>query len=443
MSRSGGALVSLVLIAIATAFFMYRYQPAFQIPNFYAEDGNIFVNTALHKNFFMTILTGFNGYLVVGQYMLVELAIAVHHILGLPFYDLPVVLAVISCAFFGVTAALPFMLLRKQLGLFSTFFMWAAVCLVALPSYDYAVLGTIGNLKFLFLVWTFFFILYRNAHSMDIKRTSVADVFIILSVLTYAPAVALLPFALWPYRTQLLEFYKLRKLKRLSRGLWALILLGAVCFIYLVIVYIKDIPEIPGYLDSPYIAAATIKILYRVTFYEFLLPLTASMRDLLVLGLVGITAYLGLRSRATRFLTVFTFWSVAIATIAFVMNRPGVSYAFEVYGPTPDQFFYAQALLFTFMCICIISAYASRLSLSGKGVLIVVALLFVWWKVPYIDSNGYNKVAYERLGTSKSNLTAACRGQKGELIDFQIYPVEPWRWQLDRDIACKGVNSEE
>lgn len=439
MSPACTALISLLLVVTATFIFAKRMPLAFELPNFYAEDGNRFIDDALKNTTPSTLFTSFNGYLVIGQYLLVEIAVAIYEIFNIPFYKLPEVMAWVSCAFFGITATLPFILLRKHLGVVVTLLMYIATCLVALPSSDFAVIGTIGNLKFLFLLWAFYFILYRNFNYRDLKKTVLADVAIVFSVLTYAPAVALLPFALWPYRQSIVAGVRQRNISPIPRELIGLIVVGMVCFVYLVIVYMSGIPKLPGYLDAPYVRGATIKILYRVTFYEVLNPLTSSMRDLVTLGLVGITAYLGLLKQQTRFITLFGFWSVMIATVAFVANRPGVSYAFEDYGPNPDQFFYSQALLFTFVLIVIGVTYAKKFSASGRIVLSILVGILIWWNYPTIDSDQVNKPTYIQLGSAESNLAQECKTTNAHEVEFQIYPSELWTWKLDRNMACEGI----
>ena len=91
--------MKLLIVMLATTIFALRFTPAFHDTNFYAEDGRVFTQTVLQKNPAETILTGFNGYLVAGQYALVEAAVAANTLLGDGFEGIPVKLAFVSCLF--------------------------------------------------------------------------------------------------------------------------------------------------------------------------------------------------------------------------------------------------------------------------------------------------------------------------------------------------------
>lgn len=429
----------LIVVALSSYVFALRYPPAFSIPNFYAEDGKVFLDTAIRNNVIESIFTGFNGYLISGLYILAEAAVFIQDIFNLPFYQLPVVLAVLSCIFLGLTAALPYLLLRKQLGTILSLVAVLFGTLMVMPSFDYAIIGTIGNLKFLFLYWVFILILYRNNHSTNIRRTVVADLLILLSIFTYAPAIAMLPFGLWPYRDKLLKVVRNRfKDWRyvLTPYVLSMMALFVISGLYIIAVYINGIPKIPGYLDTPYDFDATFKILYRVTWYEWLFPISSTMRDLVSIGLVGIVAFYGLKQRATRFVTAFAFWAIFIGTASFVANRPGISSYFLMYGPNPDQFFYAQPLVFMVMCLFIIRPFIARNKLYNNAILLFAVFLFVWWALPATGSFGGNRNIYEGLGTAKENVQRACKQQRGDKVVVQSYPSLDWKWIIEKSIAC-------
>lgn len=431
---------SFVVVALASTVFALRYLPAFEIPNFYAEDGKVFLDNALHKNPLESILTAFNGYLISGLYIIAEVAVVVYKLFGLHFYQLPVVLAILSCIFLGLTAALPYLFLRKQMGTILSLVAVALGTLVAIPSFDYAIIGTIGNLKFLFLYWAFILVLYRNNHATNTRRTIITDLLLLLSILTYAPAIALLPFALWPYRKQLVDVAR-TKMKKwryvLTPYVLSILVLLFISGLYLIVVYIKGIPKIPGYLDTPFDFAATFKLLYRVTWYEWLFPISSTLRDLVSIGLAGIVAFYGIKDRSARFITIFAFWAIFVATVSFAMNRPGISSYFLTYGPNPDQFFYAQTLVFMILCLFIIKPLIDRNKPYNNAILLFALFLFVWWSLPATGSFGKNRVIYESLGTAKQNVKEACANRNGDKVVVQSYPTAEWKWEIERAIACK------
>jgi hypothetical protein len=425
------------IVLAASLIFALRYLPAFQIPNFYAEDGKIFINNALHKNPLGAMLSGFNGYLITGLYILVEVSVVVYKILGLHFYQLPIVVAVLSCLFLGLTAALPYLFLRKWLGTGLSLLAVLFGALVAVPSFDYAIIGTIGNLKFLFLYWAFILCIYCNLNAQDRRKTLVADLLMLLSITTYAPAMALLPFMLWPYRDLIGKAWKKRSVRLLYKPVvLSLVVVCFISFIYLIVIYVKGVPKIPGYLDTPYNIHATAKLAYRVTWYQWLFPISPTMRDLVTLGLLGITAFAGLRNMRNRFVFILASWSILISTVSFVVNRPGISSYFLAYGPNPDQFFYAQTLIFMVLCLWLAKPYYDRLTKINHALVLFAVFLFIWWAFPAYGSYGKNRVIYERLGTAKQNVQKVC-SQRQQVVDLQSYPTEEWKWPIDKEIACK------
>lgn len=430
-------LIPILVILVASLIFALRYIPAFSIPNFYAEDGKVFTDVVLQHNPLEALFTWFNGYLIVGQYVLVELAVGAYKLFGMSFSDLPLVLAAVSCLFLGFTAALPYLLFKKQLGAKLSLLAVLFGAFVPIPSFDYAIIGTIGNLKFLFLYWAFLFCLYRNLHATNEKKTIFADSILLLCVLTYAPSMALFPFLLWPYRDEIKKAFKTKSLKPfLQPSIISLFVLCLIAFLYVVVVLVKGIPPIPGYLDTAYDIRATPKIAFRVTWYQWLANIAPTMRDSAVIGLLLLLSIVALRVQKSRFVFIFGMWAIFASTISFVVNRPGISEYFLYYGPNPDQFFYGQTLVFMFVCAWLIKDWFNRLKVVDLLLVLMGIALFMWWSINATGSFGKNRVIYERLGTAESNIEKACNKAKDQKVSIQSYPTEEWKWKIDRSIVC-------
>jgi hypothetical protein len=433
-----GWSMKLLIVMLATTIFALRFTPAFHDTNFYAEDGRVFTQTVLQKNPAETILTGFNGYLVAGQYALVEAAVAANTLLGDGFEGIPVKLAFVSCLFLGLTVSLPFLLLRKQLGTKLSLSMVLIGALTPLPSSDYAIIGTIGNLKFAALYWVFILVLFRNYNVRSKRAVFAADGLMLYCILTYAPAVALAPFAAWPYRQQIMGAWRSRKPVRLlkDRTFASLILLGMLAAIYLAVVFLRGIPPQPGYLDGPYQPVATMKLLFHSTWYTWLFPVVEIMRDRVVIGLAAAMLYVAFAYRQNRFVGAFALWSILVATASFAVNRPGISEYFLRYGHGPDQFFYAQRLVFMFMTMWFFGRLLAGWKLRERVLALISAGTFVLLLVPFTGSFGHNSKTYEAVGSIKENVSQACLS-KDKIVKVQTYPSDAWVWQVDRDIACR------
>lgn len=428
------------LIAIASVIFALRYKAAFSHPNFYAEDGSILIQNIFDKGFIEATLTGFNGYLIAGQYLIADAAVFIYKIFGLELYLLPTVVAILSCIFLGLTVSLPYILFKKQLGTILALTAVAIGAFVPVPTFDYAIIGTIGNLKFLFLYWAFLFILYRNLHSKNVKKVIISDIMIFLSIITYAPAVFLLPFALLPYKEDIKKiFHRKLKIKALfTTYTVSLLFISALSALYLLIVFLKGIPEIPGYLDTPYTWSSTIEIIYRVTFYIFTYPMSLGMTKLGVLIILGIYLWWAIfKVKGDKLPLVLGSWAIFIATVSFVANRPGISIYFQGFGGTPDQFFYAQTLVFGFMTIWLIAQ--SRAIKRNAVYTIPITVIFLLCTIHFGSTWGASSNGYAGLGTSYQNITHACKEAKknDKKVTIQMYPTKHWVWSVDKKEACK------
>lgn len=432
-------LLACVLVVVCTSIiFALRYFPAFTEPNFYAEDGTVFVQTVYKENPVATLMTPFNGYLVVGQYLLAEVAVDATGLLGLPFSSTPVMIAIVSCLFLGFTVSMPFIFLRKNMGTKSTLVLAILGALVPLPGGDYAVIGTLGNLKFAFLYWAFVLVLYRYWNAHNIKKVILADSLLFFSVLTYAPAVALLPIAVIPYLKDSFHAIKKKQFRYfLKPEIVSLFALAILSFAYLVVVYLHGIPKLPGYLDTPYNILATVKLLFRSTLYAVLFFATPFLRDSIVLLLFAILCYFGLKDNRSRWIFIFALWAIAIATVSFVVNRPGISEYLLKYGKTPDQFFYAQSLVFMFVFVWLGAPYVRKLKQWAVPVTISALVVFAGVSLFLGGSGGRNDQIYKNLGTIEQNTEKACSTASGQTVTVQIYPTETWKWELPRDTVCR------
>lgn len=438
LSRHSGLLATILVVLAAALVFALRYPPAFTEPNFYAEDGMVFVQGVYDKNPIETITTAFNGYLVVGQYLLAEGAVGTVEFIHLPFWALPTVIAVLSCLFLGLTVSLPYIFLRKHIGTKVSLAIVLLGAFMPLPGSDYAIIGTIGNLKFAFLYWAFILVLFRCWNAHDTKKTLLADVLLLFSVLTYAPAVALLPVATVPYLKEMWARLKKRDLTYLKKPeILSLMSLALVSLTYVVVVYIHEVPKMPGYLDTPYNTLATVKTLFRSTLYGILFFVAPALRDSIVLLLFTGVVALGIHNKKTRWIVLLACWASAVATVSFVLNRPGVSEFMLKYGKTPDQFFYAQSLVFMFALVWLAKQYLGRLKQWALPASVAVLASFVALSLLYGGSSGKNAEMYRSLGTVEHNVREACRNDNGGMVLLQIYPSDTWRWKLPRERVCR------
>lgn len=432
----------LLVIGVASLVFILRNRAAMSLPNFYAEDATIFVNNILLHNPLSVFTTLFNGYLVVGQYFITYLAYLGNTLVGGDIATLPKAISVVSSLFLGLCASLPYILFKQQLGRVLALLLVLVSACVPMANSSYFIIGTIGNLKFAFFYVAFLLVLYRaiNTNTKRNRAPYFVDGLILICVLTNATAFFLIPWLFAPYAKAAYKTRKLdiRGLSRLpdARSAMVLFVLAA---LYVVFVYLRGIPALPGYLDTPYKVHATIPILERVTIFSWLYPITTMLHDRITFAAltVVIVAWWHYR-KPDRIIIVFCLYAIAVATALFVVNRTGVSDYFLGYAQNggPDQFFYAQNWIFIFLSFWLAREWFKRQDVAGR-VLVSLALgVFLLWSVPLGTSYDGAKRLYPSLGTSDRDVKQACAASSSKNVDMQIYPSSEWKWSIERSELC-------
>ncbi len=433
-----------LLLVICSVIFYIRYPYTYIYSNFYAEDGNILVKNILEEGPIKGALTLFNGYLVLGQYMLTEIAVVVNAVFGQGFETLAKAIAVVSYAFWGLVVTLPFLLFRRQLGTLLALLLVALLTIVPIGGYDYAVIGTIGNLKFAFFFIAALLVIYRNQLSKETKkwRFIIIDSILLLCALTNIITVVLLPFLLLRYKDILTGIFKNFKktIKSLKVEHYSLIALALLSMIYAVAVYARGIPEMKGYLDEPLWPAALLDILYRGSVYGLTFSVNNFMHDATALLLIGLFSLLAIYSRY-RVILLFIAFAIIVNVLGFALNRPGITHLFEVYTTDggPGLFFYAGTLLFVFGFVYALKDWFRRQAKKSKVVLSVLVVAFC---IIVLPASNVGKVSYDSITSKRPTLAAevdrVCDAttQNANKVEIGIYPAVNWTLTLPRQQVC-------
>jgi len=430
-----------IVVSFATAIFLFRNLTFFQFPNFFVEDATVLYNNIYTTNPASAILTTFNGYLIIGQYLLAYFASGLNFLFGNELYNLPVVTAFVSCAFLGFTASLPYILFRKELGTFLSILTVIFTALVPMYSYDYAIIGSLSNLKFTFFYIAFLLIIYRihKINKISSQRIVFIDLALLLCVLTNASVVFILPFILLTYTKN----WRSKIIKRDIPVLSAVAIVS-VSFLYLVLALIKGVSAMPGYLDGPFRMTALLPILERTIFYEWTYPITGIFNSYFVTALFFITVvgafYIYHKSVNNRLFIALTAWAMIVSTSLLILNRPGVSEYFLIYGHKggTDQFFFAQNMIAIFATGWLLRKRILKLGSGGRLWIVVGVALYLCLALPYGTSFGGSAIVYTDMRPIKFNLDKACKeyAQQDKVV-IQVYPTPYWQWHIDRDLVCK------
>jgi hypothetical protein len=318
------------------------------------------------------------------------------------------------------------------------------LAIVPLGAYDYAAIGTIGNLKFAFFFVAALLVVYRNQNDSIRNKWQMlgVDVALLLCALTNVLVIALLPFGLWKYRTEIK--YGMRNIKQLpvmvSAGLASLIVLGLISMVYILFIYHLGIPKMPGYLDTPLKSNALTNIFFRGSAYGLLFPVNEFMNDILALVIMTGSLVVAVISRH-RFTLLFFGFAIIINVIGFVVNRPGVTDFFLTYRTDggPGHFFYAGTMIFVFAFMYILKDRFRESAIYAKVGFSAAIVLFVVLAAPYsgLRTFSYTTITSKRptIGTEVNKICAANASQRG-LSSVEVYPSEGWVLKVPYETVC-------
>lgn len=422
--------VFFVLTTLLTLIAYGRNPTYFNTPNFYAEDGPIFAQTILDKGFLQALVTPFNGYFISGIYLLEGIAFFLNSI----FWDggilnQPAALAVTSYFFWGALCALPALLFWRNTQRKNwLIIICVALALLPLPSFGYAVLGTVGNYKFAFLFLAFLLLIKRHYLSAGSRAVFAIDALLALCAFTNATTYLLLPFAALKYWPGIKGFTKkfftslLRNTSFISLVALALVAAAQLVFIALN----GGVETLKGYLDQPFELAKTIEIFVQRTFlFPFTHAFDGYLNDLVVLALfIGGLWFLHKVARPQdRIILYFGLYAAFVGTALFVSQRTGVSQFFINYTTSgTDHFFYAQnwIILFTALFIVVQAAAQARIrwQYAAMGFLFITPLAML-----ITNDFGQNTAAERTLGSLSRQAQLQCQVPGQEKLSLPVYPA--------------------
>jgi len=429
-------LVYLLILSIASYLVYLRFTLNFTSPNFYAEDGSIFINNLVNKGALGSLLTTFNGYFVWGIYILGKISLLIDRIIfSGQFIDIPKSIALTSYVFFGFIATLPIILFRKFLKPFTLFVIVILSIFVPLTGMDYAIIGTIGNTKFAFTYLAFLLLAYRHLVDEKTKGYFFADIGLLICAYTSATVYLMIPFALLRY----LPKFDFRNIKESVSGLFknrsfiSLCLLILLLLPQVIIVLTNGTPSLPGYLDSPFNFNRAIEIFVsRSYLYSILFPLNKHLNDVLAIIILLAVFIMGIRIRG-KIKQIFWFgiYSIAMSSILLVSNRTGISdlyYGYKSGGP--DQFFYTQNLIFIFVLISALYQFINKLKWKQRYLVnLAILLIIVYYLIPKSGTYGNNNVQFKENDNIYANAKETCHSSNSDYLSIVIYPSSSLKYE--------------
>jgi hypothetical protein len=433
---------------IASYLFYRRFPDNYRQPNFYAEDGQVFAHNIITQGFWHSFFETFNGYYIWGIYLIEKIGFIINALFfSGQFANLPRSFALASYGFLGFMATLPIILFRRYIKFIPLLLIGLLVLYVPLRGSDYAIIGTIGNLKFAFLYIAFLLLCYRHLIPKTSKKIYLIDLGLLLCAYTDITVYIMLLFALVRYGPKFNFRRPLVNLKELivhDRTFQSLIGLGVLLLPQLYIIKRDGVASIPGYLTNGFNFHRTIEIfISRSYLYDIISPANKSLDNGLVVAIFVIIIALAWwgASRYRQFF-VFGILSILAGTLLFVVKRTGVSDYFIGYkAGGPDQFFYSQNWIFSFIIVIVFAELINKLKPVVYKVLAYIILfsLVFFYLAPNASIYGLNTFMENTVGNIYSVSKQDCK-TSSKAFNLAIYPTKGWIYRdVSRQQLCTSA----
>jgi hypothetical protein len=421
--------ISIFLIFLAIA--VSRNPVYLLFPNFYAEDGTVFFKDS-YSHGFLSLFETFNGYPILGIRVISLLGTSIS--LFPFFHNLVLVAIMFSLLSYIFWALLAFLTVRELKHFVEN--SWAylggfLVLLMPLSGWNYAILGTLGNLKFGFL-YLAFLLMVERLHRNNWTRSN--KFIFLICVLTNPTSAVFLPF-----------FYLSRKESVISKSAIDY-LFGILTTIVGVLIYVNSRNYI---LPKEYVSG-------NWTFWDFtqvvigrtfIFPISSSLYSekyllfFILSFLLTLMAFIKLPPLIR--LLIFSSFLCAVSISIFVLfSRQGLIVFYS--PPTnagPPQFFYAQNMIVAF-CFVILANSVTKMFFKGwvfeKITPALVLFLFIWGNYMGIGFGGIGPSSdwQKSFGSIGRNTSEACKISSGNSVEIEIIPGIPWKLSLPDRIVC-------
>lgn len=441
------AMLLYVCVSLLASYVFYlRFPHAFHQANFYAEDTQYAANIIEH-GVLQSLFIPFNGYFIVGIYLMHTIAFAFNSILfGDTLLTLPQSISVISYLFLGFSAALPVLLLRRFLRPIALAWLVAITVLVPVPLMDYGILGNTANLKFVFPYIALLLIIYRHYLPDNSKRFIFIDCLILLCCLTNIITVALLPFMAWRYVLQVVKAKKgIRYLVRNQSFISLLVFFVIISVTLLIVAVVGEVKPIGGIYDRPFEWQNAIEIFFGRSFLFGFSPyiyghlsnfLAASLTILFIIGCI-----IFCRKRY-RSIIIGSVASILLLTGLLIINRPGISTLFDAYNSGGyDQYFFVQNIIAYLAAAFALSGLLEKSEKNHAIVMAITATSFLLLvQISSTGSLGVSNFMAATRGTFVDNVERVCAQTHDKIVTITAYPQNPFVIKLPRDVVCKEVS---
>ena len=199
----------LMATALGTVIYFARAPAAYVSPYLFAEDWG-WTSRVITRGFWDTALHARSDYVILGNVIVIWLGIQLANWCCGDVFSIPECIAVVSYVFFAATAALPLLLLRRQLPATWRWLAWLLVCVMPLGIHSWSgfeILGRSSNVGFVFVYIAFVLLWYRNTSVQTFWQALPVDLGLFVCTATNPICIAMLAAHLGGYRSTFPDRY--------------------------------------------------------------------------------------------------------------------------------------------------------------------------------------------------------------------------------------------
>jgi hypothetical protein len=408
-----------------------RYPVYWKVPNFYAEDGTVFFKS-VDTSGLLSTFEPFNGYPIVGIRLLANLS---YYLALYPkFGNLELVAvwtAILSYAFWALLSAFTYVTLKQYADVSIGILGALMVLCTPLNGWNYAILGTIGNLKFAFCYLAFLLMLLRLKTEI---WTNTSKFLYLVCVLTNPIAIIFLPFFIL---TERLYGFKVK-----GQDFVFAILIGIASIA--VFFSARRYPLPTNYKSGDWNFSSLLEVVLGRTFiFPFVADAYQKLSSLTVFLFCVIVSILILSFKNPhKFTILLSFFFSMLVTMILVITRGGISSFYSDFrDPGPAMFFYPQNMMVTTSTLMFLGGTKIFLKLSHNVRYLLCGVLFFVFIVLNIKGIGFNGMGVNgelqtSQGSIKENVTKICQQEGLEQINIPIMPGPPWYLTVSSSKVC-------
>lgn len=353
-------------------------------PVMYTEDG-LWTSSLIYDGFVKTCLTAKGSYLILGNILILEVALKINTwLFGHNLLNLATILAILSYLYYDLMAFLPVFLLRKQLSMGSRIFLFFGVLLIPMGKAISEMYGRGSNIGYGVFYIAFVLMLWFFVGEHAIWKKFIMHLMLVLCCSTN-PVCYVIFAIVW-----VVEMFKVIRNKKI-REIPALILPSVVALGSIIVMYFYKIEDL-GQASEKINWTQVIEYFFRSWMFNFVWPFYGKMNDikaviLLVMFLLLMALMLWLARKNNTYLTlmILSYGALIGYTIVTLVSRKSLTWQLDRYSTTwPDRYFYVQNILVLFVLAVFISTVGANILISSKLVSIAtkaVAFLCIYFFV--------------------------------------------------------------